>query len=70
MGPQGRRKIVRSTQLIGAITRTEGTADTVASNPLSRKRRGLFDVLMMWRSVRFTALRGTIWKSVKLSWIG
>jgi hypothetical protein len=70
-GPQGRRKIVRSTQLPGVIARTKGTADIMASNPQSRKRRGLFDVLMTRRTgVRFTAPRGTIWKSAKLSWIG
>jgi hypothetical protein len=63
--------IARSTQLTGVIVGTEETVDFAVSNPRSRKRRGLFDVLMMRRSgVRFTALRGTIWRSAKLSWIG
>jgi hypothetical protein len=54
--------IVRSTQMTG---------ETVVSNPRRRKRRGLFDIQMMRRSgVRFTAPRGTIWRSAKLSWIG
>jgi hypothetical protein len=51
--------------------RTEGTADTATSNPQSKKRRVLFSVPMTQRSgVRFTAPHGTIWKSVKLFWIG
>jgi hypothetical protein len=41
--------------------RTEGTADTTASNPRSKKRRGLFSVPMTRRSgVKFTAPHGTI----------
>jgi hypothetical protein len=39
-GPQGSRKIVRSTQL------TKETADTAASSPRVRWRRGLFGVPM------------------------
>jgi hypothetical protein len=42
-GPKGRR-IVGSTQLTEAITRTEETVDIAASNPRSRWRRSLFDV--------------------------
>jgi hypothetical protein len=57
--------IARSTQLSVAIV---GIEETAVSNPRSRKRRGLFDVLMTRRSaVRFTASWGMIWKSVKLS---
>jgi hypothetical protein len=64
-GPQGRRMIARLTQLTGVIATTEETTD---SNPWSRKRRCIFSVPMMRRSgVRFTALRGMIWKSAKLS---
>jgi hypothetical protein len=70
-GPQGRRNIMRSTQLIEVVARTEGTVDTVASNHWSRKIRGLFGVPMMRRSgVRFTTPWGMTWKSAKLSWIG
>jgi hypothetical protein len=69
-GPHERRMITRSTQLTGAIIGTKETADSAVSNPQSRKRRGLFGVPMTRRSgVRFTASRGTVWKSVKLSWI-
>jgi hypothetical protein len=41
------------------IARIEETANIVASNPRSRKRRDLFGVPMMRRSgARFTAPRG------------
>jgi hypothetical protein len=63
--------ITRSTQLTEEIAGTEETIDSAVSNPQSRKRRGLFGVLVMQRSVvRFTAPRGMIWRSAKLSWIG
>jgi hypothetical protein len=63
--------ITRSTQLIRVIARTEETMDITASNPQSRRRRGLFDVSMTQRSgARFIAPRGTIWKSARLFWIG
>jgi hypothetical protein len=62
--------IKRLTQLPKAITRTEGTRDTAASSPRIRRRRGPFIILMTQRSgARFTAPRGMIWKSTKLSWI-
>jgi hypothetical protein len=62
--------IVRSTQLTGAIVGTEETVDFAVSNPQSRKRRDIFDILMTGRSgVRFTAPCGTIWRSAKLSYI-
>jgi hypothetical protein len=52
---------MRSTQLTEAITRIEETADIVASNPQSRKRRDLFGVPMKRRSgARFTAPWGMI----------
>jgi hypothetical protein len=60
-GPQRRRMIVRLTQLIEMITRIEGTADTVASDPQIKRRRGTFGVLMMQRSgAKFTTLWGMI----------
>jgi hypothetical protein len=69
-GPHERRMIARSTQLTGVIVGTEETTYSVVSNPQSRKRRCLFDVLMTRRSgVRFSAPWGTIWRSAKLSWI-
>jgi hypothetical protein len=63
--------IARSTQLTGTIVGTGETPDSVVSNPQSRKRRCLSSVPMTRRSgVRFTAPRGTIWWSAKLSRIG
>jgi hypothetical protein len=63
--------IARSTQLTRSIIGTEENTDSAVSDPHSRKRRGLFGVPMTQRSgVRFTALRGMIWRSAKLSWIG
>jgi hypothetical protein len=60
--------ITRSTQLTEEIAGTEETIDSAVSNPQSRKRRGLFGVPMTQRSdVRFTAPRGMIWRSAKLS---
>jgi hypothetical protein len=69
-GPHERRMIVRSTQLTGTIAGTEETTDSAVSNPHSRKIRGIFSVLMTRKSgVKFTAPRGTIWRSAKFSWI-
>jgi hypothetical protein len=63
--------IVRPTQLTRVTVGTEETIDSTVNNPRSRKRRGLFGILMTRRSgVRFIASRGTIWRSAKLSWIG
>jgi hypothetical protein len=48
--------VARLTQLIREIARTEETAGTMASNPQSRKRKGIFGIPMTRRSaVRFTA---------------
>jgi hypothetical protein len=59
---------MRSTQLIEMITRIEETADIAASNPRSRRRRGLFGVPMTRRSgARFTTPRVMIQKSARLS---
>jgi hypothetical protein len=59
--------ITRLTQLSEAITRTEGTVDTMVSSPQIRRRRGPFSVLIMQRSgVKFTAPQDMIWKSAKL----
>jgi hypothetical protein len=52
---------MRSTKLTGVITRTEETTDIAASNPQSRKRRGLFGVPMTRRNgARFTIHQGMI----------
>jgi hypothetical protein len=60
-GPQGRRMIVRSTQLTGVIARTEETVNITASGPRSRRRIGIFDVPTTRRSgVRFTTPRDMI----------
>jgi hypothetical protein len=50
--------IRRSTQLIREIVKIVAT---VTSSAQIKRRRGLFDVPMMWRSgVRFTALQDMI----------
>jgi hypothetical protein len=70
-GPHERRMIARSTQLTGAVAGTKETADSVVSNPRSRKRRGHFSVPMTRRSgVTFIAPWGMMWRSAKLFYIG
>jgi hypothetical protein len=70
-GPQGRRRIMRSTQLNEVIAWTKDTTDITTSSHRSRRRRGIFSVTMMRRSgARFTAPRGMIWKSARFFWIG
>jgi hypothetical protein len=54
-GPQGRRMIVRSTQLTEAIARTEETTDIVASSPQSKRKRGIFSVPTTWCKIHRTA---------------
>jgi hypothetical protein len=52
-------------------TRTAEIMSIMASNPLLRNKRGLFVALMTQRSgVRSIVPQDTIWKSVKLFWIG
>jgi hypothetical protein len=59
---------MRSTLLTEAIARTEETVDTAASSPQTRRRRGLFGILVTQRSdTRFTTPGGTIWKNARLS---
>jgi hypothetical protein len=64
--------IGRSTQpIVGTMEITEimDIAGTVNSNPLIKKRRGLFIVqLMQISGVRFIILMDMIWKSAKLFW--
>jgi hypothetical protein len=63
--------IMRSTQPIEAITRTEMTTDIVASRPQSRRKNGLFGISTTRKGgAKFTAPRGMIWENARFFWIG